>query len=99
LNPFKKGQTDFVRPITCWHYAPQSETLLYPSTTATLNLDPFEFKTITGSQFGLMMRFRGVYIHIPQSLPNQSFTFFVGSAKYIMNIELPTLQLPEGMMK
>jgi len=99
INPFKKSQTEFVKPITFWHYAQNSDTLTFPSSTATLNLNPFEAKTMIGSQLGIMLRFRGVYVHIPQSYPAQSFTFFIGSAKHIINIELPTLQAPDGMME
>ena len=98
LNPFKKSQTEFIRPFTMWHYAQQSESLTIPSSTITLKMSPFEIKTMFGSQFGVMLRFRGVYIHIPQQLPSQSFTFFIGSAKHIINFEVPTIELPEGMM-
>ena len=95
LNPFKKTQTDFVKPITFWHYADQSDTMLIPSITASLTLNPFQVKSMMGSQLGVMIRFRGVYVNIPQQLPQQSFTFFIGSAKHILNVELPTFELPQ----
>ena len=95
LNPFKKTETDFVKPIAFWHYAEKEETMQIPSITATLNMNPFQVKSMMGSQFGIMLRFRGVHVHIPQKLPQQSFTFFIGSAKHVINVELPTIQIPE----
>jgi len=98
LNPFEKTQTDFIKPITFWHYAEQSNTMQFPSMTASMDFSPFKFKTMMGSQIGLMFRFRGVYVHLPQTFPEQSFTFFMGTAKYIINFELPNIQLPTNMM-
>ena len=97
LNPLKDAKTDFVKPITMWHYSKESNMYMLPSTTAILQFSPFKFKTVGGSQFGFMFRFRGVYIHIPEQIPNQSFTFFIGSAKHIINVELPNITLPEGI--
>jgi hypothetical protein len=98
LNPFKKSQTDFIKPITMWHYAEQSNTMGLPSLTSSIDFDPFKLKNVMGSQLGIMLRFRGVYIHLPQPLPQQSFTFFMGTAKHIINLELPSIQLPNTMM-
>jgi hypothetical protein len=98
LIPFRNSQTDFIKPITFWHYAEQSDTMTFPSMTASLDFSPFKLKSVIGSQLGIMFRFRGVYIHIPQTFPNQSFTFFIGTAKRIINIELPNLELPSNMM-
>ena len=43
INPFKKSQIDVIKPkpITFWHYAQNSDTMTFPSSTATLNLNPF----------------------------------------------------------
>ena len=98
LNPFIKSQTDFIKPITIWHYAEQSNTMGFPSMTASIDFSPFKLKSVMGSQVGVMLRFRGVYIHLPQPLPEQSFTFFLGSAKHVMNFELPSIQLPNTTM-
>jgi hypothetical protein len=96
LNPFKKSQTDFIKPLTFWHYAETSDLITMPSATVILNLNPFEFKTNIGSQLGLMFRFRGIFIHIPQQMPTQSYTLFLGSAGFIFNMEIPTLSMPNG---
>ena len=95
LNPFKKTETDFMKPIAFWRYAEKEETMQIPSITATLHMNPFQVKSMMGSQIGIMLRFRGVYVQIPQQFPQQSFTFFIGSAKHVMNFELPTIQIPE----
>jgi len=94
LNPFKKMSTDIIKPVTLWKYGELSDIFPVPSTTAVLKLSPFEVKTFTGSQIGLMLRFRGIYVHIPQQMPMQSFTFFLGSAKYVFGAEVPTIELP-----
>jgi hypothetical protein len=98
LNPFKKSQTDFIKPITFWHYAEQSDMMSVPSMTASIDFNPFKLKNVMGSQVGIMLRFRGVYIHLQQPLPDQSFTFFIGTAKHIINFELPSIQLPSTVM-
>jgi hypothetical protein len=94
LNPFKKMSTDFVKPVTFWKYGELSELFPVPSTTAVLKLSPFEVETYTGSQLGFMLRFHGIYIHIPQQMPMQSFTFFLGSAKYVFGAEVPAIEIP-----
>jgi len=95
LNPLKEMKTDFMRPLTFWHYAPMSDAMQVPSTTAVLQFNPtFEFKTAIGGQIGFMFRFKGIYVHIPAQYPTQSFTFFAGTAKQIINIEM-NINLPE----
>jgi len=94
LNPFKKMSTDIMKPVSFWRYGESSDILPIPSSTVVLKLSPFEVKTYTGSQLGLMFRFRGIYVNIPQQMPNQSFTFFLGSAKNVFGTEVPTITLP-----
>ena len=96
FNPFKKMSTDFVKPVTFWRYGQTSDIIPMPSTTAVLRLNPFEMKTYTGGQLGVMFRFRGIYVHIPQQMPMQSFTFFLGSAKNIFGVEIPSMTLPSS---
>ena len=94
LNPFKKTSTDIIKPVTIWKYAASSDTLPIPSTTGVLRLNPLEMKTFGGSQLGVMLRFRGIYVHIPQQMPAMSYTFFLGTAKYVFGAEVPTITLP-----
>lgn len=94
FNPFKKTQTDVMKPLTVWRYAEGSEKLPIPSTTTIIKFNPMETEHVGGGQIGLMVRFKGIYVHIPQKLPDQSFTFFIGFARHAGAFDLPTLTLP-----
>ncbi len=96
LNPFKKMSIDIVKPVTLWLYGGQSNILSMPSSTVIMKLSPFEVKTLTGSQLGCMFRFRGIYVHIPQQVPMQSFTFFLGSARNAFGVAFPGITLPSS---
>ncbi len=95
LNPFKKTETDVMKPLTVWRYTESSDKLPIPSSTSIIRFNPMETQTYTGSQLGLLVRFKGIYVHIPQKLPDQSFTFFIGFAKHAGAFELPTLSMPD----
>jgi hypothetical protein len=94
INPFKTISTDFMKPIVFWRYMESSEMFMTPCSTTIINFDPLEFKTLIGAQMGLLLRFRGIYIHIPKQMPEQSFTFFIGFARYAGGFELPSLSIP-----
>lgn len=94
FNPFKKMSIDIIKPVTLWIFEEKSDILSMPSNTVVLQLSPFQIKTYTGSQLGCMFRFRGIYVHIPQHVPMQSFTFFLGSARNVFAVEVPTVTLP-----
>jgi hypothetical protein len=94
LNPMKDMKTDFVKPLTFWHYAEMSDAMQVQSMTALFQFNPIKFKTAIGSQIGFMFRFKGIYVHMPEQYPNQSFTFFAGTAKQIVNIEL-NINMPQ----
>ncbi len=94
LNPLKKMETDLMKPLTIWHYTDNSKLFAMPSSTTIVRFSPFETETYNGNQFGFMLRFKGLYITIPQKLPDQSFTFFIGFAKHVGAFEMPTLSLP-----
>jgi hypothetical protein len=91
FNPFKKASTDFMKPFAVWRYTKSPSMLVIPSTTTIINFNPMEVKTLAGGQIGVLLRFKGFYIHIPKPLPDESFTFFIGFARYAGGIELPTL--------
>lgn len=97
LNPFNDGDISFMKPITLWRYQDASDMFQVPSMTTIIDLNPFELKTIEGSQFGFMFRFKGIYLEITQPLPQQSFTFFLGISRHATAFELPSISLPEGL--
>lgn len=94
INPLKDSETSFTKPLTFWMYQEKSDMLDIPSMTAIVDLNPFELKTVTGSQLGLMFRFQGIYLHISQPLPQQSFTFILGRSRRAASLELPSISLP-----
>ncbi len=95
LNPFKKTETDVMKPLTVWRYCESAEKLPIPSSTSIIRFNPMETQTYTGSQLGILVRFKGIYVHIPQKLPEQSFTFFIGFARHAGAFEFPTFTMPE----
>jgi len=97
INPFKDSQTSFMKPITVWKYQAASEMFQLPSMTAIVDLNPFALKTIEGGQLGMMLRFKGIYVHISQPLPQQSFTFILGMSRFATAFEMPTVTLPPGL--
>jgi hypothetical protein len=54
-------------------------------------MNPFNVKTFIGNQIGLMLRFRGVHIHIDRSYPLGSYTIFLGTAKNVGGFEITPL--------
>ena len=73
--------------MALWCYVDSSDIMPISSGTGVISLNPFEIKTFTGAQMGFMLRFRGLYIHVAQPLPQKAYTFFIGTAKQIGGIE------------
>lgn len=93
INPFKKNQFKILKPLTLWRYSEQSDMMNIPSTTIIISRNPVAIENVMGNQIGLMYRFRGVFGHVPDQLPQKSITYMVGSAKAVTAIELPTMNL------
>jgi hypothetical protein len=91
LNPFKKGGVSFMKPIEFWMYQEKSEMLQIPSMTTIIDLNPFETTTVMGNQLGFMFRFKGIYVEIPQQMPQQSFTFFLGLSRFAAAVEMVSI--------
>jgi hypothetical protein len=83
FNPFKESKTAIIKPFTTWLYSDANNFLPIPSSTGVLSMNPFKIKTYTGPQFGFMLRFRGIYVNIGQPSSMQSYTFFIGTARYL----------------
>ncbi|RLC83316.1 MAG: hypothetical protein DRI37_10375 [Chloroflexi bacterium] len=95
FNPFKEVKTAFIKPLVFWHYANAvPEGLPIPSTTLIMDLNPFKLTTFKGFQLGLLLKFRGVYVHIPRPLPELSMTFFIGTAKQVWGVAFPLPEIP-----
>ena len=91
LNPFKESKTAFNNPFTLWCYTDASDQMSIPSSTGVVSLNPYEIKTFTGAQIGFMLRFRGFNIYVAQPLPQESYTFFIGTAQYVGGFEFTPL--------
>lgn len=88
FSPLKDSKTALIKPFTSWMYIDSNNLLPIPSSTGVLSLNPFKIKTFVGPQFGFMLRFRGIYINIGQPTSMQSYTFFIGTARYVGGFEL-----------
>ena len=91
LNPFKESKTKITKPFTLWLYGETSGQSLFPSGTGVVSFNPFEIKTFTGAQMGFMLRFRGLYIQVAQPMYQQSYTFFIGTARHVGGFEFSPL--------
>jgi hypothetical protein len=91
FNPFKDSKTAIIKPFTSWIYTDANNFLQIPSGTGVFSLTPFRIKTLIGPQFGFMLRFRGIYVNIGQPESLQSYTFFIGSARYLGGFEFTPL--------
>lgn len=93
LNPLKKNQFKIMKPLKFWLFTESSNLINLPSTTIVISSNPFNIQRVMGNQIGFVYRFRGLYGHMPQQFPKQSFTYMIGTAKGAAAFELPTLQL------
>ena len=90
FNLFKKNDLKIRKTFTFWHYT--SDGFLKDR---TIILQPLalSMRILKGRQFGFMTGFTGIYLHIPRSLPEKSYTFFIGTARNIkgMDFSLPPI--------
>ena len=85
LNPFKKTEIDIKKGFAFWHYSSGS---MFKDRTIILIPLQFKMKILTGTQFGFMYKFFGIYLFLSSKLPNKSYSFFIGTAKRINGIQL-----------
>ncbi len=83
INPLKQDQFKIRKRSTFWRY---STGTINPR---TLILKPFKLDSniLTGTQFGFMRKFTGIYIHISRTIPEKSYTFFMGTAKNAIGLD------------
>ena len=86
INPFKNNKIDVYRPLTLWQYSAQWG-FDRPGKTFILQYSPFNTKILHGKQIGMMTHFIGVYIYVSQPPPQKSYTFFIGSARFVRGID------------
>jgi hypothetical protein len=89
LNPFKKSDIKLMKNFAMWRY---SDKALLKDRTVIFKMinDPLgsKIKTLKGMQFGFMVNFIGLHIHIARKFPAHSTTFFLGIARYINGLQL-----------
>jgi len=89
LNPFKKSEIKLMKNFAMWHYS--NKAMLKDRTVIFKMIkDPLDakIKTLKGMQFGFMVNFIGLHIHIARKFPAHSTTFFLGIARYINGLQL-----------
>jgi len=96
LNPFKNTKTTSSLPIHFWHYSGESVFKL-PSQTVIIEKKPFKIKDLQGPQFGIMTRFKGIYVYISNPFPEKSYSFFIGTSFHSVGIDFdfPDINIPE----
>ena len=75
------------RALTVWLYTVNSN-IFVKSTTMIVDPSPFNVKTLTSRQCGIMRGFTGLYITQYSTTAHKDFTFFIGSAKNAMGFDL-----------
>jgi hypothetical protein len=75
------------RFFTSWFYSANSN-LLVNSQTIILDPNPFNIKTLTGRQIGMMRGFTGFYIVQHSTIADKEYTFFIGHARAIRGVDL-----------
>jgi len=89
LNPFKKSEIKLMKNFAMWRYS--NKAMLKDRTVIFKMIkDPLstKIKTLKGMQFGFMVNFIGLHIHIARKFPAHSTTFFIGMARYINGLQL-----------
>ena len=85
FNPLKKSSFKIRKTVAFWHYSSEG---LFKGRTLILQPFALKMKYLRGTQFGFMTKFTGIYIFIHRNLPEKSYTFFMGTARRIMGMDL-----------
>jgi len=88
LNPIRKGSIRIRKRVSLWHY---SSGKMIKDRTIILKPLALKMKILKGSQFGMMTRFTGAYIHVPRKFPQKSYTFFMGMVRHASGIQMPNV--------
>ena len=97
LNPFKNSSAEIYKLFNFWHYTNRYEFGI-PSGTFILRhgrLFDTDAKCLCGIQVGMMTRFRGIYIYVARPLPEKNYTFFMGTAHYVVGLDFT---LPKALL-
>ena len=86
FNPFKQNDLKIRKPFTMWHYS--ANTMVKSRTLIIRPLALMSSEMLAGRQFGIMTKFTGFYLHVSRTFPEQSYTFFIGTARHANGMEL-----------
>jgi len=84
---FQATHLNMHKTLALWFYTVNSN-LLTKSTTTIIDPYPFNVKTLTGRQIGMMRGFTGLYITQYSTIAHKDFTYFMGYAKGVMGYDL-----------
>jgi len=91
LNPMKKSEFKYREKLSVWRY--NSQGTVQPKTYILRPLKS-DFDILSGMQMGLMYKFTGLYIYVARKVPELSYTFFIGTARFAKGFDL-NFQVPE----
>ena len=87
LFALRENKAELYLPFTLWYYSGRSNYLVN-SRTLIIDPYPFQIKTLSGRQIGMMVNFAGVYVYRHSTITDKSYTFFLGYANYIGGFDL-----------
>lgn len=85
LNPFKKNEVKLSQKFSAWYY--YCKEGLFQGKTLMFKPLKLKAQVLDGIQFGYMADFKGLYFYIAKKIPEQSFTFFFGSASKVIGFD------------
>ena len=86
FNLFKQNDLKIKKPITLWFYT--QNNFMKATTLIIRPLALMSSELLRGRQFGMMTGFTGFYINVVRTFPEQSYVFFIGTARHANGFEL-----------
>jgi len=88
INPLRRFQVNLLRPSYLFWLYPGSSHIIGKDRTIIIDPNPFHVTTYDGRQVGIMKRFIGLYIFIPNKDSRESTVFFAGYAYRVLGLDL-----------
>jgi hypothetical protein len=86
FNPLKENNIKLFLPMMSWYYKGRGNFV--NSRTLIVDPYPFDIKSLTGRQFGLMNNFAGIYIYRHSTLTDHTYTFILGRVGAVRGFDL-----------
>ena len=93
LNFFRDSTYKIIsnKKLVFWRYGERSVENDIISGTILIKFKTFNVEAARGSQIGIALKFRGIYIYEAKPITEQSYTFFMGFTENAKSFEIPTI--------